>query len=122
MQSNLVSARPAVVLALVALFVVGSWLVSAMPCQGESVPKKSKHVIGATATIKEVNTGLPFAARVDTGAATCSIHVEDFEIKDPAKADPHGLDVCQPTLDACKAERSLLVRKGTSVDTDCAQR
>ena len=38
------------------------------------------------------------------------------------KTDPQGLDVCQPTLDACKAERSLLVKKGTSVDSDCAQR
>ena len=40
----------------------------------------------------------------------------------PTKTDPQGLDVCQPTLDACKSERALLVKKGTSVDTDCAQR
>jgi hypothetical protein len=39
-----------------------------------------------------------------------------------SKTDPQGLDVCQPSLDACKAERALLVKKGTSVDTDCAQR
>jgi hypothetical protein len=38
------------------------------------------------------------------------------------KADPQGLDVCQPSLDACKSERALLVKNGSSVDTDCAQR
>jgi hypothetical protein len=40
-----------------------------------------KHVIGATATITETATGLPFAARIDTGAASCSLHVERIEIK-----------------------------------------
>jgi hypothetical protein len=40
----------------------------------------------------------------------------------PTKTDPQGLDVCQPTADACKSERQLLVKSGSSVDTDCAQR
>ncbi|HUS27785.1 MAG TPA: hypothetical protein VMZ53_04735 [Kofleriaceae bacterium] len=40
----------------------------------------------------------------------------------PTKADPQGLDVCQPTVDACKSERALLVKNGTSVDSDCALR
>jgi hypothetical protein len=41
-----------------------------------------KRVIGATAVLTEANSGLPFAARVDTGAASCSLHVEQIEITD----------------------------------------
>jgi len=44
----------------------------------------SFHRIGATATVTEVSTGLPFAARVDTGATSCSIHCEEFEIDNPS--------------------------------------
>ena len=40
----------------------------------------------------------------------------------PSKTDPQGADVCQPSMDACKSERVLLVRSGTSVDSDCAPR
>jgi hypothetical protein len=42
-------------------------------------------MIGATALVTEMSTGLPFPARVDTGATCCSIHCEELEIKD---ADP----------------------------------
>ncbi len=42
-------------------------------------------MIGATAVVTEVSTGLPLPARVDTGATSCSIHCKEFEIKD---ADP----------------------------------
>jgi hypothetical protein len=42
-------------------------------------------LIGATTIVTEVSTGLPLPARVDTGATSCSIHCETFEIKD---ADP----------------------------------
>ena len=38
------------------------------------------------------------------------------------KDDPEGLDVCQPTLDQCKAARADVVKAKMSVDTDCAQR
>jgi len=41
----------------------------------------SKHIIGATATITEVSTGIPFTARIDTGAKTCSLHVENIKIE-----------------------------------------
>lgn len=44
-------------------------------------------LIGATAVVTEVSTGLPLPARVDTGATCCSIHYEKMEIKDAAK-DP----------------------------------
>jgi hypothetical protein len=41
----------------------------------------AKRVIGATAMVTEVSTGIRFEARVDTGAESCSLHVEKFEIK-----------------------------------------
>jgi hypothetical protein len=44
-------------------------------------------LIGATTLVTEVTTGMPLPARVDTGATSCSIHCESFEIKD-AHADP----------------------------------
>lgn len=59
--------------------------VCVMPdARGESVPTASKHTIGATATLTEVSTGIPFSARIDTGAKTCSLHAEKIEIKDRA--------------------------------------
>src|SRR4051812_46219693 len=42
--------------------------------------KTSKRTIGATATLSEASTGLSFPARIDTGAETCSLHVEKVEI------------------------------------------
>ena len=44
-----------------------------------------KHVVGATAVFKEVTSGLPFSARVDTGSESCSLHVEKVEIKNEAR-------------------------------------
>jgi hypothetical protein len=44
-------------------------------------PNNSKLVIGATATLTEVSTGFSFPARIDTGAQSCSLHVEKIEIK-----------------------------------------
>jgi hypothetical protein len=46
------------------------------------VSKPDKHVIGATAIIKEARTQIPFSARIDTGTKSCSIHVEKIEIED----------------------------------------
>jgi hypothetical protein len=60
-------------------------LLGALPIKGDLVSERSKRIIGATATIKEASSGLPFAARIDTGARSCSIHVEKWEIKDPEK-------------------------------------
>lgn len=65
-----------------ALLLAASTSFSVAAVRGEEVkPKKKKRIIGATATLTEVRTGLPFAARVDTGAKSCSLHVEKFEIK-----------------------------------------
>jgi hypothetical protein len=42
--------------------------------------------IGPVAMVTEVSSGLPFPARVDTGATTCSIHYEEMKIDDPAES------------------------------------
>jgi hypothetical protein len=56
--------------------------------QDTSKPEKPRaRLIGATTLVTEVTTGLPLPARVDTGATSCSIHCEAFEIKD-AHPDP----------------------------------
>lgn len=72
-----------------ALGVVLLWLVGGLPIQGnakgDTVAASSKHVIGATATITESTSGLPFAARIDTGATTCSIHAEKWVIADRSR-------------------------------------
>jgi hypothetical protein len=59
----------------------------------------TKRIIGATAFMKEVSTGLTFAARVDTGAETCSLHVEKIEIKNESP---------KPTKNRGKAIRFLV--------------
>jgi hypothetical protein len=42
----------------------------------------AKRIVGATATVTEMNSGFAFPARIDTGAETCSLHVEKIEIQD----------------------------------------
>lgn len=59
-------------------------------------------VIGATAVITEVSSGLPLPARVDTGATCCSIHCDAVEIKDP---DP------DPRVNIGKVVRFLIKHK-----------
>jgi len=49
---------------------------------GDSVPTPSKHIIGATAKLTEATTGFAFPARIDTGAKSCSLHVEKITIED----------------------------------------
>src|SRR5262245_59696419 len=53
---------------------------------GQAVASESKHVIGATDKLTETESGLTFPARVDTGAQSCSLHVEKIEIEDEAKS------------------------------------
>jgi hypothetical protein len=52
----------------------------------QSVSADDKHIIGATAIVKEAGTGIPFRARIDTGAKSCSLHVEKIEIIDEEKS------------------------------------
>lgn len=47
--------------------------------------RSEKRVVGAVAVVTEVSTGLPFSARIDTGAGSCSLHVEKVEIKNEAR-------------------------------------
>src|SRR5262245_32820919 len=47
----------------------------------QKVGEPTFHRIGPVTTVTEVTTGLPFPARVDTGATTCSIHYEAIEIE-----------------------------------------
>jgi len=51
----------------------------------EEVDESTFRRIGPVTTITEVSSGLPFPARVDTGATTCSIHYEEIEIEDAAE-------------------------------------
>ena len=59
----------------------------AAPALGQTDAEQPGRLIGATATVTEVSTGLPFDARVDTGATSCSIHYEKMKIED-ASDDP----------------------------------
>jgi hypothetical protein len=55
-----------------------------------------KPVLGQTAFVTEIESGLAFLARVDTGAASCSIHAEEIRIVE-ASDDLHanvGKTVC----------------------------
>lgn len=52
----------------------------------EKVGEPTFRRIGPVTTITEVSSGLPFPARVDTGATTCSIHYEAIEIEDAAES------------------------------------
>jgi hypothetical protein len=42
----------------------------------------SKRVLGSMVTVSEVESGLEFVARVDTGATICSLHAEDLSVRD----------------------------------------
>ncbi len=52
------------------------------PDEEQGEPPKKKRVIGATAVIKEYQSGLLFEARVDTGAKSCSLNVDQMVIVD----------------------------------------
>jgi hypothetical protein len=67
-------------------FVALVTLFSVFAVGGEVVAKSSKHIIGATAELSETESGLTFPARIDTGAQSCSLHVEKIEIKDAVKS------------------------------------
>ena len=45
------------------------------------ITRKEKKVIGPTAVVKETETDFTFSARVDTGATTTSLHVEDCKVE-----------------------------------------
>ncbi|MCG8450063.1 MAG: RimK/LysX family protein [Pirellulales bacterium] len=56
------------------------------PSQDEkAVPEKKKCIIGATATLMEKKSEIVFRARVDSGAKSCSLHVEQIKIDDESE-------------------------------------
>jgi hypothetical protein len=48
----------------------------------ESPPPPKKKIIGSTAQVQEMQSGIVFNARIDTGAETCSLHVESLRVED----------------------------------------
>ena len=72
----------ALVVAICGWKLTNVWGDEAVSSVSSSQPIASKQIIGATATITELGTGIPFLARVDTGAKTCSLHVENLSIDD----------------------------------------
>jgi hypothetical protein len=77
-------------LALASALIAGTVIV--MNVEGsDSVPNKEKRIIGATAMVSELSSGLRFPARVDTGAETCSLHVERIEIEDKTPRRVHNI-------------------------------
>ena len=63
---------------------------SAEAAQKDAADREDKHIIGATAIITETSTGIPFEARIDTGAKSCALHVEKIEIDNPEKRPNKG--------------------------------
>jgi hypothetical protein len=52
----------------------------------KDVADSSKQIIGATAKLTETKSGLTFPARIDTGAQSCSLHVEKIDIQGEVKS------------------------------------
>jgi hypothetical protein len=78
--------------AILALWATARPALSADPIGEPSPTLGEKFVIGPTATVAEVKTDIQFRARVDTGATSSSVHVEEYEIEDeaPEMADNVG--------------------------------
>lgn len=71
---------------IVIVFALWMVFVNGSTGRGDSVAEKMKHTIGATATFTENESGLKFPARIDTGAQSCSLHVERIEIRNEDKS------------------------------------
>lgn len=52
------------------------------------LPEARKQLIGATALVTEQTSGIDFRARVDTGASSCSMHVEELILEGGPAEDP----------------------------------
>lgn len=75
--------RAAVARVTIGLVAIFAGVCAAMGASGNDVSvKPAKRTIGATAMLTEMNSGFAFPARIDTGAETCSLHVEKIEIQD----------------------------------------
>ncbi|MGE3637392.1 MAG: RimK/LysX family protein [Pirellulales bacterium] len=65
----------------------GTILAIASLLQLSRIADEGPRVIGPIETIIEVHSNIPFLARVDTGATTCSMHFESLQIRNAA-VDP----------------------------------
>jgi hypothetical protein len=81
------TAPPLAILAALAMGVL------TLNCTGSkaSVSSDKKRIIGATANVTETSSGISFPARVDTGANSCSLHVEHIVIKDKTAKRVHNV-------------------------------
>jgi hypothetical protein len=80
----------------------------------ESNDKEDKLIIGATATITETSSGIPFEARIDTGAKSCALHVEKVEIPNP-ETRPHRGKMARFLIKNHKGESAWLEKKIVAV-------
>lgn len=85
------------------------------PAADSSRPKR---VIGAIAQVREMQTEFDFAARVDTGATTSSVHVQEFSVEGggPSMADNLGKKIHFRLLDS-KGRSRWLQRRIAEVAT-----
>ena len=67
-----------------AVLTVFAWPATAVEDQ-DAYPR-TKRVIGPVSQVEETVTEISFSARVDTGATTCSIHVEGWQIENPSES------------------------------------
>lgn len=78
-----------------------------------------KHVIGQTAIIEVVETGLAFKARIDTGARRTSLHAVDIKVEDPSAtmADNVGKKITFTTINEKNEHRAVraVIREISSV-------
>jgi hypothetical protein len=77
-------------LAILAVLAVGLFASNRVGSKA-SVSTEKKRIIGATATVTETSSGVSFPARVDTGASSCSLHVEQIVIKDKTSKRVHNI-------------------------------
>lgn len=64
---------------LALLFAACCGVSAAQPAAAEIAD--AKHTLGATALLRENSTGLELPARIDTGAKSCSLHVDEVDVE-----------------------------------------
>lgn len=74
--------------------------------------RAEQRIVGATETVTVAESGLAFLGRVDTGAATCSVHAVDTELLGPVPVggSPVGRQVAFTLLNEHGESRRLNAR------------
>jgi hypothetical protein len=96
------------------------FLLAALTATVPNLAAAEKKIVGATEVVSVAEAGLSFLGRMDTGAATTSIHAVDIEVAGPLPegTDRTGLPVAFTVLnergDACRltarVEKTELIR------------